>query len=371
MQLVFTYSLGPCSENKISCNLTHCKVHLIERIGETILAAAYDEAASRFGGETKMKSAAMKVAVSAVAGCMLLAVPAFASSENQQGQGQAVITVLPAKNAAPATVTQQDLSLKVNGKETSITSLEPLNGANSKVEVVVLIDDSARSGLGNQINDIANFIKTLPANAAVAVGYMDNGRAALGGPLSTDRDQAVKALHLPLGMPGVNASPYFSLDALAKNWPSNDPDARREVVMVTNGVDNYDRGYDPYDPYLQTAINDAVKAHMIVYSIYWQDAGRSGRGMFAANAGQNLLLQVTDATGGNSYWMGMGNPVSLIPYLDDIKKRLDNQYELSFVAPSNGRIELANLKLKVNNGTKVAAPQQVAVTAGSAAGGEQ
>ncbi len=302
---------------------------------------------------------------------MLLAVPAFASSENQQGQGQAVITVLPAKNAAPATVTPRDLSLKVNGKATNITSLEPLKGANRKVEFVVLIDDSARSGLGNQMNDIAHFIKTLPPNAAVTVAYMYNGRAVLGGPLTMNRDQAVKGLHIPMSVPGVNASPYFSLDALAKNWPSNDPDARREVVMLTNGIDNYDRGYDPYDPYMQTAIDDSVKAHMIVYSIYWQDAGRGGRGMFAANAGQDMLLHVTDATGGNSYWMGEGNPVSLIPYLDDIKQRLDNQYELSFVAPSNGRLELANLKLKVSNGTKVDAPQQVVVAAGGTSGGEQ
>jgi len=218
------------------------------------------------------------------------------------------------------------------------------------------------------MKDVASFIRTLPPNAAVTVGYMENGRAALAGPFTMNRDQAVKGLHIPIGVPGVDASPYFSLDALAKNWPSSDPDARREVVMVTDGVDNYDRHYDPEDPYVQTAINDAVKAHLIVYSIYWQDAGRFNRSLFAANAGQNLLLQVTGATGGNSYWMGTGNPVSLSPYLDDIKQRLNNQYELSFMAPSNGRLQLANFKLKVNDGTKVDAPEQVVVTAGNAGG---
>ncbi len=114
-----------------------------------------------------------------------------------------------------------------------------------------------------------------------------------------------------------------------------------------------------------------MKAHLIVYSIYWTDTGRFNRGMFAANAGQNLLLQVTDATGGNSYWIGMGNPVSLIPYLDDIKRRLDNQYELSFMAPSNGRMQLDSFKLKVNNGTKIDAPGEVVVTGSNNAGGEQ
>jgi hypothetical protein len=301
---------------------------------------------------------------------MIAAVPAFASSENQLGQGQAVITVLPAKNAAPAAVNPQDLSLKVNGKTTSITGLEPLQGPNSKVELVVLIDDSARTSLGNQMKDVASFIETLPPNAAVTVAYMENGRAALAGPLTMNRDQAAKGLHVPASLPGINASPYFSLSDLARRWPSSDPDARREVVMVTSGVDNYDRGYDAYDPYVQTAISDAVKAHLIVYSIYWQDAGRFNRGLFATNAGQNLLLQVTGATGGNSYWMGMGNPVSLTPFLDDIKQRLHNQYELSFMAPSNGRLELANFKLKVTDGTKVDAPGQVVVTAGSTGGGE-
>jgi hypothetical protein len=315
-----------------------------------------------------MKNTAIAAAVCAVAGSMIALVPAFASSENQLGQGQAVITVLPAKNAAPAAVNPQDLSLKVNGKTTNITGLEPLRGPDSKVELVVLIDDSARTGLGNQMKDVASFIRTLPPNAAVTVGYMENGRAALAGPFTMNRDQAVKALRIPMGVPGVDASPYFSLDALAKNWPSSDPDARREVVMVTDGVDNYDRHYDPEDPYVQTAINDAVKAHLIVYSIYWQDAGRFNRSLFAANAGQNLLLQVTGATGGNSYWMGTGNPVSLSPYLDDIKQRLNNQYELSFMAPSNGRLQLANFKLKVNDGTKVDAPEQVVVTAGNAGG---
>src|SRR5208337_2382944 len=124
-------------------------------------------------------------------------------------------------------VNPQDLSLKVNGKSTNITRLEPLQGSNSKVELVVLIDDSARSGLGNQIKDVANFIKTLPPNAAVTVGYMVNGRAALTGPLTMNRDQVVHTLRVPMSVPGANASPYFSLDALAKGWPSNDADARR------------------------------------------------------------------------------------------------------------------------------------------------
>ncbi len=43
--------------------------------------------------------------------------------------------------------------------------------------------------------------------------------------------------------------------------------------MVTDGVDTYEIRYDPEDPYVQAAIEDAVRAHLIVYSIYWTNSG--------------------------------------------------------------------------------------------------
>ena len=317
-----------------------------------------------------MKNKGFRFAVIAVAGCLIAAVPGFAASDSQAGDGQAVITVLPEKNIAPAPINAQDLSVKVNGKASKITSLAPLQGPNNKVELVMLIDDDARSSLGNQMNDIANFLKSLPPNTAATVGYMQNGRTVLAGPFTKDHDQIAKGLHLPLSVPQVNASPYLSLSELAKNWPSHDTDARREVVMVTDGVDYYDPHYDPYDPYVQSAVNDAVKAHIIVYSIYWLNTGRYDRTFAGNNDGQNLLLMVTGATGGNSYWIGTGNPVSLIPFLDDVKQRLNNQYELGFMAPPDARPGVATFKVKVDNKTKIDAPQQVLVN-GNPAGSER
>jgi len=71
---------------------------------------------------------------------------------------------------------------------------------------------------------------------------------------------------------------------------------------------------------------------------------------------------VTQATGGNSYWQGLGNPVSFQPFLQDIQRRLQNQYEVGFTAPVK-KAEVANLKLKVNGiSGKVAAPGEVYVT---------
>jgi hypothetical protein len=300
-----------------------------------------------------------------VAGALLAAPLAFAADNNQEGQGSAVVTVLKGQEL-PGGIPQQALQLKVDGKESSITGWTPLRGPQAKVELVVLIDDGARSSLGTQLNEIAKFVEGLPPNAKVAVAYMINGRAALTGPLTADRASVVRSLHLPMsGMPGISASPYFCLSDLAKNWPSRDPQARREVVMVTDGVDNYDRRYDPEDPYVQSAIEDAVRARLIVYSIYWTSSGRFDRSMYGADTGQNLLAQLTQATGGNSYWQGTGNPVSFQPYFADINQRLDNQYELDFMAPLGSKPQVESLKLKLNVPAKVDAPQQVYVHTGA------
>jgi hypothetical protein len=74
------------------------------------------------------------------------------------------------------------------------------------------------------------------------------------------------------------------------------------------------------------------------------------------------MVEVTEATGGKNFWDGFGNPVSFEPYFDEFSTRLKNQYELSFIAPFNGKPSVEQMKLKVNApGAQVDAPQQVFV----------
>jgi hypothetical protein len=311
------------------------------------------------------------LAIALTAGTVLATSPAFAQKNDQQGQGRAVVTILPEHANDSVGQVPQGFKLKVNGKESSVLNFTPLQDANSPVELVLLIDGGARTSLGSQFSDLETFVKEMPPNTRMAIAYMENGRAVLGSQLSSNGADVLKGLHVSNGFPGSNASPYFCLSDLAKNWPSHDRTARREVLMITDGVDNYDRRYDPDDPYVATAINDSVRAGTIVYSIYWKDMGRANNSWYESNAGQNLLLTVTQATGGNSYWEGIGNPVTLQPFLQDLRRRLNHQYELSFSAPSNGKPEIATLKmdLKVPS-AKVDAPQRVLITSTASARGE-
>lgn len=287
----------------------------------------------------------------------------FSQSEFNQGQGKTVVTVLPAKQeAAPSTISKDQLALKLDGKAANINQWERLTDSNAPIQLVVMIDDGARGTLGNQLGDIAQFLKSLPPSAEVAVAYMDNGRANLAGPLSKDHAAVARQLHMPTGAPGISGSPYFCLSDLAHHWPSQDRTARRVAVMITDGVDNYEVRYDPQDPYVQGAIHDAVRSRISVYSIYWRSKGVSDRGWYAANDGQNLLAQLTEDTGGYSYWQGIGNPVSLQPYLKDLDRRLQNQFGLSFTAPLHNGPGVENLSLRANGtSAKLVAPRMVYV----------
>ena len=109
---------------------------------------------------------------------------------------------------------------------------------------------------------------------------------------------------------------------------------------------------------------DSQRAGLVVYSIYFRDQGRLSRTGYETNSGQNLLGQVADATGGNLYYTGLSNPVSMAPYFEDLTRRLNNQYELGFNAPAKRKAELVDLKVRSENGAvKLKAADHVAVGA--------
>ena len=115
---------------------------------------------------------------------------------------------------------------------------------------------------------------------------------------------------------------------------------------------------------MQNALDDAVRARLIVYSIYWRSADRFDRTNYGADTGQNLLAQITQGTGGISYWEGSGNPVSFVPYFADIDRRLVNQYELDFMTAVGDKPQMQTIKLSVSAHAKINAPQEVYVHPG-------
>jgi hypothetical protein len=288
------------------------------------------------------------------------------SAAQETSTARAIVTVITKPAEDVVTVPRQSVSVFENRKLQELTGWNALRGERAGLQLVVLLDDSSRGNLGLQLSDIRTFLLALPPMTQVAIGYMRNGAPNLAQNFTSDHAEAAKSLRLPVGVVGVNGSPYFCISDLVKHWPG-DSNVRREVIMVTDGLDRYSGGhFDPENPYVQAATSDAQKAGVIIYSIYYRGTGRLDRSALATDGGQNYLTQISDATGGQVYLEGFGNPVSFAPFLSDIQRKLQNQYELTFTSLAKPGLRPIRVKTTQSN-TRLKWPAQVLVGGVSAA----
>jgi hypothetical protein len=298
-----------------------------------------------------------------------LILPAFSPVLAQDASGASTIVTVEPKGSGELAerVPASAVKVKLNGKNAEVAAWNAFtaNATQPNLQLVLLIDDGSRSSLGLQIQDLQRFINQQPPTTEVAVAYMRNGTAQLTGPFTTDHAKAAQTLRLPISAPGTNGSPYFSLSDLLKKWPAHNPEERREVVMITDGIDRYNGlRYDPSNPYITATIRDAIRNQLVVYAIYYHNAGFADRTGAGINSGQNYLTQLTAALGGDFFFQGFGNPVDFTPYLNQINRKLGNQYELR-VQPPAGAKNFMNLKVQVSApNTKTQAAQQIFVGGG-------
>ncbi len=249
------------------------------------------------------------------------------------------------------------LKLQVNRHDAPITAVTPL--VPQKAQIAILIDDGLRGSFGLQLNEVKQFLTELPPGTQTLVGYMQNGTVRTRG-FSANHEEVASDLRIPLSAGGISASPYFALSDFVKQWPSS-PGVARIVLLITNGVDPYNGRpsvMNQDSPYVQTAQEDAERAGVAVYSIYYPDAGMRG-GSFS---GQSYLAQIAEATGGQSFYQGSIPPVSFKPYLEQFRKAILDSYTVSFrvSATREKRDTLTQIKISSSQpGVKVISPENV------------
>ena len=269
-----------------------------------------------------------------------------------------VLVNIDAKSTPPANAAA--LTVTVNDRKEQLSSWEPLQPANA--QVALLIDDGLRESVGREIDNLRNFVRNLSPGVEVLVGYMQYGHVATAQGFTTDHALAASTLHLPDGMVDMSASPYICISDFVKRWPgATAPHKARFVLMLTNGVDPYNGSTSVMNqgsPYVDNAVEDAQRAGVAIYAIYFADAGMGG-GM-TDNSGQNYLSQITQATGGINYWEGVGNPVSTMPFLQQFQHSIAESYIATFLAPAGAnpardlvRIKVTAPKAKLHTPAKV------------------
>ena len=294
-----------------------------------------------------MKKHFLLFAIPMVIAALLASARRTMAQENSAPAGPSVnlVATVEARHGSNVpTITRDDVMVYQGRDRDKVTDWLPLQGDHAGLELFILLDDSSNVSLGSQLEDIRQFILAQPASTKIGIAYMQNGIAQVMQNLNSDHTLAAKALRLPLGSPGANASPYFSLGDLIKRWPEN-PE-RREVIMITDGIDRY-WGSGPDNAYVDTVIEQAQRAGVIVFGIYTPGEGHYGHSYWRTYWGQNYLSQLADETGGEGYYLiGSAPPVSFTPYLSDVTRKLGNQYLLTFIAKPQKKAGMERIKLQ-------------------------
>lgn len=255
-----------------------------------------------------------------------------------------VVTVEARKGSNIPDIQRDDVMVYEGRDRDRVTGWLPLQNDHAGLEFIILLDDSASVSLGSQLEDLRQFINAQPPTTKVGVAYMQNGTAKIAQNPTSDHAAAGKALRLPMGSPGANGSPYFSLGDLIKRWPASQE--RHEVLMVTDGIDRY-WGSGPDNAYVDEVIQQAQRAGVIVYSIYTPGVGHSGHSFWRTYWGQNYLSQLSDETGAESYYLiGSAPPVTFSPYLEDITRKVNHQYLVTFVPKAEKKAGMRRVKVE-------------------------
>jgi len=272
-----------------------------------------------------------------------------------------------------------DVKVKQGKTFLRVNQLIPAQGDNAALQLFILVDDTLGSEIGNNLNDIRDFIKAQPASTVIAVGYMSNATVNIVQNFTPDHDLAVKALRLPRGTLSTMDSPYLSLISLVKGWPQQN--VRREVLMVTDGLDrlrgnptssrlgpNYGSVYHSMptiSPDVNSASEISQRYNVLVYSLYAVGVGRAARSSWDLQVGLSGLSKLADETGGDCFSLGTSSLVSFKPYLERLQKMFDNQYYVVFQAipKSKAGLQRVNVTTEVSN-AEIAAPDNAWVPAG-------
>lgn len=275
---------------------------------------------------------------------------------------------------------KQDVKVKQGKNFLQVTQLIPAQGDNTALQLMILIDDTLNTSIGNNLNDIKEFVSAQPASSLVGVGYMSNAGVNIVQNFTPDKELAVKAVRLPRANFSTMDSPYLSLISLVKGWPQQN--VRRVVLMVTDGIDRL-RGEKPqpsrlgpnYGPAvyhsMPTLSVDASSAseisqryNVLVYSVYAVGVGRTGRSSWDLDLGLSGLTKLANETGGECFSLGTSQLVSFKPYLERFQKMLNNQYYLVFqaVPQKKAGFQRVNVQTELSN-SEILAPNNAWVSA--------
>ena len=277
--------------------------------------------------------------LSIIAGFALFSISAFGQPQNiaangtARGPGKPVTVPVTIRVKEETELQNIDLSIHEDGEPQTIISVRGI-GTNSPITLAVLIQEDLVPGVGNEIKDLAEFVRQLPKGSRIMVGYLRAGSLQVKQRFTNDLEKAASSLRPPVGV--ASASPYNPyvevIEALRRF--DGQPLGRRAILLVSDGLD-ISRGVDSSSPTqsvdLQRAVNESQRRGVAIYGFYAPSLVAASNPGLVSNA-QSSLLRLSDETGGLAFFQGTGAPVSFRPFIRELNVSLQKQAALTFLS---------------------------------------
>lgn len=286
-----------------------------------------------------------KYAVASALMAVALLAPSLTHAQAKQASGSATFTVtaVAKKDADVSNIPRDNVQLFQGKERKQIGDWKK----GDTLFLAILIDDSIDTGAGGQWEYLKDFIMAQPASTSILVGYISNNGTRVVQDFTPDKALAAKALRLPLGIGALGSSPYLGTIDLLKRWPNTG--VRRSIILITSGIDFFrGSGFGTFYPDLDPLISRAQRQNTNIWSIYYPSASHRGHSFWLGNNAQTNIDKLSQDSGAESYFLGLGVPVSIKPYLDEISGHLNNQYLLTFAGDGGKKGKYQTMKVRTD-----------------------
>ncbi|MEP6913082.1 MAG: hypothetical protein ABI923_10020 [bacterium] len=264
--------------------------------------------------------------------------PSSSSISGSSDSGRPVIipvTVRVKGRMAPRELELQTVILSVSedSEPQTILSIRAI-GTNAPINLIVLIQDDVVSSIGLEIKALSEFIRRLPRDSRVFVGYLRSGSLQIRHKFTADLEKVAKSLRSPVGVASAAPyNPYVEVIEGLRRFDSQ-PAGRRAILLISDGLDisqGISQSSAGQSSDLQRAIDEAQRRSVAIYSFFAPTVTSSMDANLLLQ-GQGSLNRLSDETGGHAFFQGLGVPTSYDPFIKELRLDLDRQIALSYLS---------------------------------------
>jgi len=222
-----------------------------------------------------------------------------------------------------------EIIVKEDNDQQTILSIRSVT--NTPLHIAVLVQDNLSSNVNLQLEEIRNFIKTLPRDSRVMVAYLRAGTTQVRQKFSTDLVKAADSIRAVIGSSSIAPnSPYQGVEEVLERFDAL-PTGRRAILLVSDGLD-LSNPSPTQSIELDQAILKAQRRGVAVYSFYSSASLTEAAGSTVVLSAQSSLNRLSEETGGRAFFQGTISPISFQPFFRDLSSALNRQFALTYLS---------------------------------------